>query len=97
MTSRRYKTVLVQTEEKKNIIKEFGKNPKDTDSSQVQIALLTKDILNLTEHCKVNAHDYSSKRGLLKKVCLRRDLSRYLERTDEKAYKALIGKLGLRK
>jgi small subunit ribosomal protein S15 len=89
--------VVTQKENKTNIIKEFGQNPKDTGSAGVQVALLTKAIDQLTNHCQVNAHDHSSKRGLLKKVCQRRKLLSYLERTDEAAYKAVIGKLGLRK
>lgn len=89
--------MVTQNENKTNVIKEFGRNPKDTGSSEVQVALLTKAIDQLTIHCQANAHDFSSKRGLLKKVCQRRKLLSYLERTNDKAYKALIGKLGLRK
>jgi len=88
---------VIKTEDKTKIIKEFGQGPSDTGSAEVQVALLTTDIKQLTGHCQANAHDYSSKRGLLKKVCQRRRLLRYLERTNEKAYKALIAKLGLRK
>ncbi len=84
-------------DEKTKIIEEFGRDTHDTGSVEVQVALLTKSISELTGHCQKNAQDFSSKRGLLKKVCQRRGLLRYLERTDTKKYKNLIEKLGLRK
>lgn len=79
------------------IVKEFGKNEKDTGSTEVQIALLTEQIRDLTAHMKVHKHDYHSQRGLLKMVGHRRSLLDYLSRTDREAYLALIEKLGLRK
>ena len=88
---------MVDKQEKRKVIEEFGQGPKDTGSTEVQIALLTKEIVDLTGHCQVNSHDYSSKRGLLKKVCQRRKLLRYLEQKNDVKYKELIQKLGLRK
>jgi small subunit ribosomal protein S15 len=87
----------ITKEEKQNIFGEFGKNAQDTGSSQVQVALLTKDILKLTEHCKKNPKDHSTRRGLLQKVCSRRGLLTYLQKTDVNKYKELVAKLGLRK
>jgi len=82
---------------KKKVIEEFGRGPKDTGSSEVQIALLTKEISDLTGHCQAHVHDHSSKRGLLKKVCQRRKLLHYLGKHNDVTYKELIQKLGLRK
>ena len=65
-------------EEKAKIIKDFAKNEKDTGSAEVQIAILTHEINNLTEHLKEHKHDYHSNRGLLKKVGQRRNLLSYL-------------------
>ncbi|HOF65000.1 MAG TPA: 30S ribosomal protein S15 [Bacilli bacterium] len=79
------------------IVKEFGKNEKDTGSTEVQVALLTEQIRDLTAHMKVHKHDYHSQRGLLKMVGHRRSLLDYLSRTDRETYLALIEKLGLRK
>ena len=89
--------MALERAEKEKITQEFGKNPKDTGSSEVQIALLSKDIIQLTEHCKANHKDFGSRRGLIQKVCDRKRLLKYLERTDEAKYKELIGKLGLRR
>lgn len=79
------------------IVQEFGTNAQDTGSSGVQIALLTKSIKELTEHCKTHPKDVSTKRGLLKKVCQRRSLLDYLEKHDVNSYKNVIGRLGLKK
>jgi small subunit ribosomal protein S15 len=84
-------------EERLNIFGEFGINAQDTGSSQVQVALLTKDIVRLTEHCQKNPKDFSTRRGLLKKVCNRRSLLTYLQKTDVNKYKEVVAKLGLRK
>ena len=89
--------MALERAEKEKIIQEFGKSPQDTGSSEVQVALLSKDIVELNEHCKANHHDFASRRGLIQKVCDRKRLLKYLERTDEAAYKQLISKLGLRK
>jgi small subunit ribosomal protein S15 len=86
------------TEEKaKEIIAEHGKDAQDTGRSEVQIALLTERIKNLTEHLKLNKKDHSTKRGLLKLVGRRRKLLTYLENNDIERYRAIIAKLGLRR
>ena len=72
-------------------------HPKDTGSADVQIALLTKRILFLTEHLKTNAKDHSSRRGLLKLVATRRSLLDYLKRTATSRYATVLEKLDLRK
>lgn len=79
------------------IVTEFGANEKDTGSTAVQIALLSEQIRELTEHMKVHKHDYHSQRGLLKLVGQRRGLLDYYKRVDREAYLALIAKLGLRR
>ena len=84
-------------EEKVKIIKEFGKNEKDTGSIEVQVAILTKEINDLTEHLKVHIHDYHSKRGLLMKVGQRKNKLNYLMKNDITKYREVINKLGLRK
>lgn len=84
-------------EEKAKLIKDFAKNDKDTGSTEVQIAILTAEINNLTEHLKEHKHDYHSNRGLLKKVGQRRNLLAYLAKTDIQNYRKVIKKLGLRK
>ncbi len=85
------------TERKKEIINEYRRDEKDTGSSEVQIALLTERINELTEHLKVHKKDNHSRRGLLKMVGKRRNLLNYLAKKDEEAYKELVKKLGLRK
>lgn len=84
-------------EEKKEIMKEFSRGDNDTGSTEVQVAILTKEINDLTEHLKVHIHDYHSRRGLLKKVGQRRSLLRYLAKKDVTKYREVIQKLGLRK
>ena len=84
-------------EEKAKIVKEFGKDEKDTGSMEVQIAILTKEINDLTEHLKVHKHDYHSKRGLLMKVGKRRSLLDYLKKNDVVSYRELIKELNIRK
>ncbi len=84
-------------EEKASIIEEYRRDEKDTGSCEVQIAILTKEINDLTEHLKVHKHDYHSNRGLLKKVGQRRNMLQYLARKDVTRYRELIQKLGLRK
>ncbi len=84
-------------EEKQKIIKEFARNEKDTGGTEVQIAILTKEINNLSEHLKVHIHDYHSNRGLLRKVGQRRNLLQYLAKKDIQSYREVIKKLGLRK
>ena len=87
----------ITKEKKQAIIKDFKINEKDTGSSEVQIAILTKEIEALTEHLKNNKQDKHSKRGLLMKVGKRRSLLDYLVKTDVKRYRAVVSKLGLRR
>ena len=89
--------MALMKEEKAKIIKKFAKSENDCGSTEVQIAILTNEINNLTEHLKEHKHDYHSKRGLLQKVGKRRSLLDYLKRTDVQRYRELIAKLGLRK
>jgi len=84
-------------EEKATIIKEFAKNEKDCGSAEVQIAILTKEINDLTAHMKEHTHDYHSKRGLLIKVGRRKKLLNYLKENDVVSYREVIKKLDLRK
>jgi small subunit ribosomal protein S15 len=84
-------------ERKQELIKEFAKNEKDTGSAEVQIAILTEEINNLTEHLKTHIHDFHSRRGLLKKVGQRRNMLQYLADRDIQSYRNVIKKLGLRK
>ena len=88
---------MLSTELKAQIIKEFGKNEKDTGSTEVQIALLTAEINQLNVHFEKHIHDFHSKRGLLQKVGKRRSLLDYLKKNDVVRYRELIEKLGLRK
>ena len=89
--------MAVTKEEKQAIIKEFGKNEKDCGSTEVQIAILTHEINDLTEHLKVHIHDFHSKRGLLMMVGKRRKLLDYLKENNVVSYRNLIEKLNLRK
>ena len=84
-------------EKKTETISKFGLKKKDTGSTEVQVALLTERINQLTEHMMANRHDYHTQRGLLKLVGQRRRLLAYLNREDVGRYRKLIAKLGLRK
>jgi small subunit ribosomal protein S15 len=84
-------------EAKIDVFKEFGKNEKDTGSTKSQIALLTKRIKDLSDHCKQESKDHHSRRGLLKLVGQRRRLLRYLQDNDLNEYRTLIEKLGIRR
>jgi len=84
-------------ERKEAIVKKYARNEKDTGSAEVQIAILTKEINELTEHLKEHKHDYHSRRGLLKKVGQRRNMLQYLAKKDIQSYREVIKKLGLRK
>ena len=83
--------------QKKEIVKDFGKNNTDTGSTEVQVALLTKKINELSEHFKIHKKDHHSKRGLLGMINNRRKLLKYLKGKNEEGYQELIKKLGLRK
>ena len=82
---------------KRELITEFGKNEKDTGSTEVQIAILTEEINHLTEHLKVHKKDFHSRLGLLKKVGKRKRLLNYLAGRDIEEYRNLIARLGIRK
>ena len=84
-------------EEKNAIIKEYAVHEGDTGSPEVQIAVLTKRISDLTEHLRTHQKDHHSRRGLLKMVGKRKNLLAYLQKTDIERYRAVIAKLGLRK
>lgn len=88
---------MISKEKKAEIIATYGRTANDTGSPEVQIALLTERIKELTEHLKVNQKDHHSRRGLLKMVGQRRGLLAYLKKKDLEGYRALIEKLGLRK
>lgn len=87
----------ISTEMKKQVIAEYRRNESDTGSPEVQVAILTTRILNLTEHFKFHKHDFNSRRGLLQLVGQRRSMLRYLQSKDVLRYRTLIAKLGLRK
>ena len=88
---------MTSKERKAEIIAEFGKNPQDTGSPEVQIALLTERIRELTEHLKVHQKDHHSRRGLFMLVGQRRGLLDYVKKNDIEAYRTLIDRLGIRK
>ena len=87
----------ITAERKQELIKEHGRAKDDTGSPEVQVAILTERITNLTEHFKTHAKDNHSRRGLLMMVNKRRSLLDFLKREDVQRYTDLIGKLGLRK
>ena len=87
----------ITAERKSEIIKTYGSKEGDTGSPEVQVAILSERINNLTEHFKSHVKDNHSRRGLLKLVSTRRSLLDYLKKTDEKRYKALIERLNIRR
>ncbi len=88
---------MISKEKKAEIVAAFGRTPGDTGSPEVQIAILTERITELTEHLKNNNKDHHSRRGLLKMVGQRRGLLDYLKKKDIERYRALIARLGIRK
>lgn len=88
---------MISKEKKASIVKEYARAEGDTGSPEVQIAILTARIQELTEHLKVNPKDHHSRRGLLKMVGQRRGLLNYLKNKDIARYRTLIERLGLRK
>jgi small subunit ribosomal protein S15 len=88
---------MLNKDEAATIVKEFGKSENDSGSTEVQVALLTRRITNLTPHFEKNKHDFHSKRGLLKMIGQRKALLRYLSNNDRTRYETVIKKLGLRK
>jgi small subunit ribosomal protein S15 len=91
------KDMTITAERKTEVIKEHARSEGDSGSPEVQVAILTERIQNLTEHFKTHAKDNHSRRGLLMMVNNRRSLLDYLKKQDVERYNALIGKLGLRK
>lgn len=89
--------MAVTTDRKAEIIKDFAINEGDNGSAEVQIALLSEDINNLTEHLKVHKKDFTSRRGLLMKVGRRTKLLRYLKDRDIARYRTIVSRLGLRR
>ena len=89
--------MAVTKDRKAELVKEFGASAKDSGNTKVQIAILTEEINDLTEHLKVHIHDFHSKRGLLMKVGKRRSLLDYLKANDVIAYRELIKELNIRK
>ena len=89
--------MAITKERKAELVKRFGKNEQDSGNTKVQIAILTDEINDLTEHLKVHIHDFHSKRGLLMKVGKRRSLLDYLKANDVVAYRELIKELNIRK
>jgi len=87
---------MLTRKDKQRIIAKFRTHNNDTGSPQVQIAILTEEIKQLTEHLKNHKHDHSSRRGLLKKVGERRRLLKYLQKEDEKSFKDLTARLKLK-
>lgn len=92
----RGKKKMLTKQQKQKIINKFKIHENDTGSPQVQIAILTEEIKQLTDHLKAHKHDHSSRRGLLKKVGERRKLLKYLQKEDEKAFEDLAKKLKLK-
>lgn len=88
---------MMLQEEKSAIIEQNKRHESDTGSPEVQIAILTKRINDLTEHLKINKNDHHSRRGLFKMIGHRRNLLNYLIKTDIERYRAIIEKLGIRK
>ena len=87
---------MLDAKKKQKLIEEFRTHATDTGSPQVQIAILTEEVKELTKHLKDHKKDFSSRRGLIKKVSERRRLLKYLEREDKKAWKKVKNDLGLK-
>ena len=88
---------MITKENKAKAIKKLARGDKDVGSPEVQVAILTERIKEVTEHVKTNKHDYMAKRGLIQMVGQRKKLLKYLEKNDFETYKATVAKLGLRK
>ena len=93
----RRQSIMIAKDKKQAIIQEYARTEGDTGSPEVQVAILTARIQELTEHLKTNHTDHHSRRGLLKMVGKRRGLLDFLKKTDIERYRALIEKLGIRK
>ncbi len=94
--NRKGKNMSINLKNKEEIVKKFGKDAKDTGSTEVQIALLSAKINELTEHLKINAKDFQGRRGLLMMVGKRKRLLAYLKNDDLSKYRTLIKKLNIR-
>ena len=88
---------MITPERKKEVIAEYATKKNDTGSPEVQVAVLSERIANLTEHFKTHVKDNHSRRGMIKMVSQRRGLLDYMKKTDTKRYEALIARLGLRR
>ena len=88
---------MLTKEEKAAVLKEYSRAEGDTGSPEVQVAILTERIAELTEHLKINPKDHHSRRGMYKMIGQRRGLLNYLMKTDIESYRSLIEKLGIRK
>jgi small subunit ribosomal protein S15 len=89
--------VAITAERKAKVIQEFAREPGDTGSPEVQVALLTEEIKHLTEHLKIHRKDYTSRRGLLMMVGARSKLLKYLRSKTPERYQAVVQRLGLRR
>lgn len=89
--------IMLSKRQKENVLKDARRHDTDTGSPEAQVALLTRQIDELSKHLKKHAKDFHSRRGLLQMVADRRTHLKYLERKNEKAYKSLVKKLGIRK
>ena len=89
--------MTLTTDQKREVVSQFGKSAEDTGSPEVQVALLTHRISHLTEHLKEHKHDHHSRRGLLLLVGQRRRLLNYMRREDINRYRSIIERLGLRR
>lgn len=88
---------MITTEEKRGLVRQFGKDENDTGASEVQIAIFSRRIDDLTDHLQDNPNDHATRRGLLQLVGKRRKLLDYLMENDIERYRSIIGELGLRK
>jgi small subunit ribosomal protein S15 len=88
---------MITPERKKEVIAEYATKKDDTGSPEVQIAVLSERIANLTEHFKIHAKDNHSRRGMIRMVSERRSLLDYVKRSDQKRYESIIARLGLRR
>ena len=89
--------MVMATQQRQELVKQFQQHDSDSGSPQIQVAILTARIKELTEHLRTHKHDFSSRRGLVLMVGKRSRLLKYLSRNDREAYRALIKRLGLRK
>ncbi len=89
--------MTVTAERKRELVSRFGRSESDTGTTEVQVALLTDRINDLTEHLRTHSKDHHSRRGLLKRVGRRRRLLQYLQRDDLERYRELVRELGLRR